>query len=375
MKIKTLSGCALAAFLFASCAHVSDVTKITGTVDNDGLDQVNIAISDLMDTLVPVTDGRFNIEVPTVLTDFGVISAGSFAVQFVPDGTELKVTLSQDAKVESASKSISVQEKFNQFTLVNKGFQQKLNDKIADLQTQYPDDKAALNKAIEEAFNSLNLEYKSYNEKAASENKDNVIALFAISNLEADADPAQVLALIDGLVPAIQNHPYIVHLKSSLASLKATAEGSMFTDFEVENVYGYTRSADPEPLYQTVKFSDYVGKGKYVLVDFWSPWCGPCKREIPNIRKVYDKYHGDDFDVLSIAVWERQPQSVTIETANELGVIWQQINNAKDIPTTIYGIQGIPHIMLIGPDGTILKRGLHGLEGIENEVAKYVKAK
>ena len=138
-------------------------------------------------------------------------------------------------------------------------------------------------------------------------------------------------------------------------------------------MYGYDRSMDPQPLKKEVKFSDYVGKGTYVLVDFWSPWCGPCRREIPNIQKVYEQYKGKGLEVLSIAVWERKPQSHTIETAAELGMDWHHINNAQSVPTDIYGIGGIPHLMLIGPDGTILKRGFHGLEGIEAAVAEFIK--
>ena len=146
----------------------------------------------------------------------------------------------------------------------------------------------------------------------------------------------------------------------------------MFVDFTVEHVYGYDRSMDPQPLKQEVKFSDYVGKDTYVLVDFWSPWCGPCKREIPNLKAVYDKYAGEKFDILSIAVWERQPVQVTIDTAAELGMNWSHINNAGSVPTEIYGVEGIPHLMLIGPDGTILKRGFHGAEGINAAVAEYL---
>ena len=130
---------------------------------------------------------------------------------------------------------------------------------------------------------------------------------------------------------------------------------------------------DPQPLKKEVKFSEYVGKGTYVLVDFWSPWCGPCKREIPNIKTVYEQYKDKGLEVLSLAVWERQPQSHTIETAGELGMDWLHINNCGTVPTDIYGVEGIPHLMLIGPDGTILKRGFHGLEGIEAAVAEYIK--
>ena len=72
-------------------------------------------------------------------------------------------------------------------------------------------------------------------------------------------------------------------------------------------------------------------------------------------------------------VWEREPQSHTIETAEMLGMDWHHINNAGSVPTDIYGINGIPHLMLIGPDGTILKRGFHGLEGIQAAVAEYIK--
>ena len=133
----------------------------------------------------------------------------------------------------------------------------------------------------------------------------------------------------------------------------------MFTDFTVLQ--------DPKDPASAVKFSDFVGKGKYVLVDFWASWCGPCKREIPNIAAVYDKYKGDDFDVLSIAVWDK-PED-TAKAAAEHGVVWSQIINAQKIPTDIYGIEGIPHIMLVGPDGIILKRDLRGAD-IEKAVAE-----
>ncbi|MBR4755568.1 MAG: TlpA family protein disulfide reductase [Bacteroidales bacterium] len=118
------------------------------------------------------------------------------------------------------------------------------------------------------------------------------------------------------------------------------------------------------------KFSDYVGKGKYVLVDFWASWCGPCKAEVPNIKNVYEKYSGNDFEVLGVAVWDKP--LATAKAIKDLELPWNQIVNAQSIPTDIYGIEGIPHIILFGPDGKIVKRNLRGDE-IEAEVAKYVK--
>lgn len=126
----------------------------------------------------------------------------------------------------------------------------------------------------------------------------------------------------------------------------ATAEGKMFTDFEAE----YEGKVQ--------KLSDYVGKGKYVLVDFWASWCGPCRGEIPTIIELYNKYAGEKFEVLGVATWD-EPED-TKKAIEELGIKYPQIMNAQKAGSDAYGIQGIPQIILFGPDGTILKRDLRG---------------
>ena len=192
-------------------------------------------------------------------------------------------------------------------------------------------------------------------------------------NLYGMIEDAQIEEILAKMPEEMLQDENVTFIKKGVDARKATAEGTMFVDFTVEHVYGYDRSMDPQPLKQEVKFSDYVGKGTYVLVDFWSPWCGPCRREIPNIQQVYEQYKDKGLQVLSLAVWEKKPQSHTIETAAELGMDWLHINNCGQIPTDIYGVEGIPHLMLIGPDGTILKRGFHGLEGIQEAVAEFIK--
>ena len=215
--------------------------------------------------------------------------------------------------------------------------------------------------------------YIDFNLEAAAQNPNSQVAVQVLKNLMGLIDDEQVSGIIDNMSEELLQDEVVAYMKTGLDARKATAEGMMFTDFTVEHVYGYDRSVEPQPLKKEVKFSDYVGKGTYVLVDFWSPWCGPCKREIPNIKTVYEQYKDQGLEVLSLAVWERQPQSHTIETAGELGMDWLHINNCGKVPTDIYGVEGIPHLMLIGPDGTILKRGFHGLEGIQAAVAEFIQ--
>ncbi len=118
------------------------------------------------------------------------------------------------------------------------------------------------------------------------------------------------------------------------------------------------------------KLSDYVGKGKYVLVDFWASWCGPCREEIPNLKDIYYQFKGDRFDIVGAPVFDRVEK--TLQAVEVLGIPWNQILNVPESVSKAYGFNYIPYIILIGPDGTILARDLRG-DDIKATVKKYLK--
>lgn len=357
MKRFFTAACAAAAL--AGCAGVSDVTKISGEIMSEGIDEVNVIIPDAgIDTLVPVVNGKFYIEVLADPTIFGSIQAADYGTEFVPDGTSLRVVLGSEPTVTSKAGDKSVQMRYNEYKNRSMEMQNDLRASIEQIsadESLTDDDRTV---RLQTVYDSAISGYKEYNTKVLDENKDNILALFAVQNIAMDMEDPQLDSLLSTLSEKLQQNEFVVNLRESIKVRENTAEGKMFTDFTVSDSDG-----------KSVSLSDYVGKGKYVLVDFWASWCNPCKEEIPNIRAVYDKYRSKGLDVLSVAVWDN-PES-TRDTAKVYGVKWNQIVNAQSVPTEIYGIEGIPHIILFGPDGTILKRDLRG-EDIEKTVAEYL---
>ena len=198
--------------------------------------------------------------------------------------------------------------------------------------------------------------------KFYEENKENAIGPWAFCNylMYKDFTEAEIDDMLKQAPAEYAQLKRVEKAKQAAHQLTVTAVGQKFTDFEVPASDGSVQ-----------KLSDYVGKDKVTVVDFWASWCPPCRAEIPKLQALKAKY-GDKFDVLGVAVWDNPDD--TRKAMQELNITWPVIIGTQNLnePTDLYGIKGIPHIIVFGPDGTILARGLTG-DDLANKLAEVLK--
>lgn len=222
-----------------------------------------------------------------------------------------------------------------------------VGQKQEEIWKQYPDVEQA-REAMKRLADQFKASIAERSEELFARHSNDAIGYFLtfrifMDNLDTDAK----LQTISKFGPWLKSRRAVKETLANLEALKKTAEGMPFTDIKGKDAEG-----------NPVALSDYVGKGNYVLLDMWASWCGPCKGEIPNLLKLHNQYKDKGLTVLGLFVWDKDENLK--KAMEEEGIVWPQIIDTEMAAQNLYGVDGIPHIILFAPDGTILKRHLRG---------------
>lgn len=296
---------------------------------------------------VQIANGRFTLE--RAVAEDGLIAhlviPRSYNLSFIPEEGIIKADLAAIAATGTALNDLHAQK-----AKAREVLETETRGRLKAIRADKNLDDKAKEEAQEKIVNEFYGKIKPLAEADLKEHSNDAIGLIALQNLLGmeGVTVAKAEALLQQAGDRLRAEESITKMVERLRRVEATQAGAQFVDFE-----------GVDDANKAVRLSDYVGKGHYVLVDFWASWCGPCRREIAHLKKVRDTYTDKGLVILGTVVWDEMEDH--LKAMKELEITWPQIFN-KTEATELYGIAGIPQIILFDPTGKIVARDLRGEE-------------
>jgi peroxiredoxin len=222
---------------------------------------------------------------------------------------------------------------------------------------------SATMKTLDATFDALDLEMKEVYKGYLATNNNSPIAMYALGQMAGwDINPEVVEPIYKALSEPARATPSGKAFAEKIVTAKKTAVGAMAMDF-----------TQNDTLDVPVSLSSF--KGKYVLIDFWASWCGPCRQENPNVVKAFQTYNAKGFTVLGVSLDQPGAKDKWMKAIHDDNLTWTQVSDLKYWDNQVakqYGIQAIPQNFLVDPAGKIIAKNIRG-EELSSKLATIFK--
>lgn len=296
--------------------------------------------------------------------DSSVIKDGKFFFEGVQEIPELYYIQAEDGErvkkrailLEPGNIVVTISDRMSVGgTLVNDAYQKYLDE-------QFAIDARLDSVATDQEYDSIYKEKKESYAKYFSENINNPLGIEEFSVYGRRLEPEQLKLVLSKGDDAFKASKTGIFYQERFDAVQKTAVGQKFVDIISKDTTG-----------RSISLSDYAGKGKYVLVDFWASWCGPCRKEMPMMVELYEKYKFKKFEIVGYSLDKNA--EAWIKGLEDLGMTWPQMSDVnfwKSEPVKNYAVPHIPYTVLIDPSGTILAKGIIGAE-LKNKLEELLK--
>lgn len=355
---------AAALIIAASCSNNFTVKGSVANADTLPEDAYVAILSDPETEVATseIKDGKFSLSIPANPEDVYMVSLQygdrlpddtAYQIYVVPEKANATIELNG---VTSTIKGSPATDAYNKF---QEDIQNEYVSRRQIAMESYMSGDMALADSLESAAEDVlfDLCLKTYEANTNNLAGINALELYLSYNEDLSAEDAEALVAKGGKM--ITENEEIAKMVDAKRAKAATAEGQPYVEITGKTAEG-----------GAIKLSDFVGKGGYVLIDFWASWCGPCMNAVPNLRGYLEEYKDKGFQLIGINCWERK-EGAGQAKAKEMDMTWPVIFTTDD-QVEAYGVEAIPTLILFAPDGTIAGR-LTGESGLGELLAKCME--
>jgi peroxiredoxin len=345
----------IAGFFILSACTSKPGYKLSGTID--GLPGGEVVLLEqridkkyIQLDSVTSNDGTFeftgSLEIPDVYY-VSVPGKRGKALIFL-ENSQIGFTAHADTLWKPVIAGSAVHDEYNNF----QASIQEIYGKARELYTSYQvvdqagDEETA--KKLEQEIDAIYGEVEEFQHTYLDENPASYIAPYIVQNLHYGKEADEIEAMLVKLDPSLQKSSLVGNVTRRVEVLKKVAIGMPAPEFTQNDSLG-----------NPVSLSSF--KGKYLLIDFWAAWSGPCRGENPNVVLAYQKYHDSGFEILGVSLDDAREN--WLKAVKDDRMTWTQVSDLKgrsNEVAALYGIVQIPSNLLLDPEGVIIKKNLRG---------------